>query len=213
MGVPYATSVSGANHAMNRHNSFTMLDPASGIPSDESFYSFSKTPRIASLTSRHSFEKLPSFGGSTNMASTLAALTGGPPNTNFSATLPSAAPSKRSELYSYAPLPSIPSMNPTSCTNVNTINSQFLSTVKFHAPSSVQTSYANEKRCHCFGMPKICNKVIFGTYFQSKGGEFSGNFSYLNFMFIILSISSAGHADLKKQQEQGLLAFDLPRSC
>ena len=148
---------------MNRHNSFTMLDPASGIPSDESFYSFSKTPRIASLTSRHSFEKLPSFGGSTNMASTLAALTGGPPNTNFSATLPSAAPSKRSELYSYAPLPSIPSMNPTSCTNVNTINSQFLSTVKFHAPSSVQTSYANEKRCHCFGMPKICNKVIFGT--------------------------------------------------
>jgi len=158
MGVPYATSVSGANHAMNRHNSFTMLDPASGIPSDESFYSFSKTPRIASLTSRHSFEKLPSFGGSTNMASTLAALTGGPPNTNFSATLPSAAPSKRSELYSYAPLPSIPSMNPTSCTNVNTINSQFLSTVKFHAPSSVQTSYANEKRCHCFGMPKICNK-------------------------------------------------------
>lgn len=156
MGVPNATSVSGANHGMNRHNSFTILDPASGIPSDESFYSFSKTPRVASLTSRHSFEKLPSFGGSTNMASTLAALTGGPPNTNPSATLPSAAPSKRSELFSFAPLPSIPS---TSCASVVAANSQFLSTVKFHAPSSVKANFANEKRCGCYGMPKICNKV------------------------------------------------------
>ena len=162
MGVPNATSVSGANHGMNRHNSFTILDPASGIPSDESFYSFSKTPRVASLTSRHSFEKLPSFGGSTNMASTLAALTGGAPHTNTNVTLPSAAPSKRSE-FSFAPLPTIPSMNSTSCANVNGGNSHFLSTVKFHAPTAVQPSFANEKRCSCFGMPKICNKVkIFG---------------------------------------------------
>ena len=150
------------------------------------------------------------------MASTLVALTGGPPNTNFSATLPSAAPSKRSELYSYAPLPTIPSMNPTSCTNVNTINSQFLSTVKFHAPSSVQTSYANEKRCHCFGMPKICNKVIFGKIFLEES-KFQIKIC-LAFLISLLnvfirSISSAGHADLRKQQEQGHLAFDLQRSC
>ena len=100
------TLAQGANTVgMSRHNSFTILDPASGIPSDESFYSFSKTPRLASLTSRHSFEKMHSHGGSTNLASTLAALTGGVPNTNPSATITSAIPSKRSELPSLAPLP------------------------------------------------------------------------------------------------------------
>ena len=160
MGMVNNTVAQGANIAgMSRHNSFTILDPASGIPSDESFYSFSKTPRLASLTSRHSFEKMHSHGGSTNLASTLAALTGGVPNTNPSATITSTIPSKRSELPSLAPLPSIPSMNST-CGNINNATtSQFLSTVKFHAPPSMQPTLANPKRCDCYGMPKICNKV------------------------------------------------------
>ena len=152
------TPVSVANHGgMSRHNSFTILDPTSGIPSDESFYSFSKTPRLASLTSRHSFEKIPSHGGSTNMASTLAALTGGISNTNPSATITSAMPSRRSELLSLAPLPSLPSA---SCANINNVpTSQFLSTVKFHAPPSLKANVNNEKRCNCYGIPKICTKV------------------------------------------------------
>lgn len=155
------TSAHGINHGgINRHNSFTILEPASGIPSDESFYSFSKTPRLASLTSRHSFEKVPSHGGSTNMASTLAAFTGGISNTYPSATITSAVQSIRSELPSLAPLPSIPSLNSTTCGNINNaLNSQFLSTVKFHAPPSMQPSLANVKRCDCYGMPKICTKV------------------------------------------------------
>lgn len=154
------TSAHGINHGgINRHNSFTILEPASGIPSDESFYSFSKTPRLASLTSRHSFEKVPSHGGSTNMASTLAAFTGGISNTYPSATITSAVQSIRSELPSLAPLPSIPSLNSTTCGNINNaLNSQFLSTVKFHAPPSMQPSLANVKRCDCYGMPKICTK-------------------------------------------------------
>ena len=162
MGIINNTSAYGINHGgMNRHNSFTILDPASGIPSDESFYSFSKTPRLVSLTSRHSFEKVPSHGGSTNMASTLAAFTGGISNTNPSATITSAVQSKRSELPSFAPLPSIPSLNSTTCGNINNAaNSQFLSTVKFHAPPSMQPNLANVKRCDCYGMPKICTKVI-----------------------------------------------------
>ena len=153
------TPVSVANHGgMSRHNSFTILDPTSGIPSDESFYSFSKTPRLASLTSRHSFEKIPSHGGSTNMASTLAALTGGISNTNPSATITSAMQSRRSELPSLAPLPSLPSA---SCANINNVpTSQFLSTVKFHAPPSLKANVNNEKRCNCYGIPKICTKVI-----------------------------------------------------
>ena len=152
------TPVSVANHGgMSRHNSFTILDPTSGIPSDESFYSFSKTPRLASLTSRHSFEKIPSHGGSTNMASTLAALTGGISNANPSATITSAMPSRRSELLSLAPLPSLPSA---SCANINNVpTSQFLSTVKFHAPPSLKANSNNEKRCNCYGIPKICTKV------------------------------------------------------
>ena len=161
MGIINNTSAHGINHGgMHRHNSFTILDPASGIPSDESFYSFSKTPRLASLTSRYSFEKVPSHGGSTNLASTLAAFTGGISNTNPSATITSAIQSKRSELPSLAPLPSIPSMNST-CGNINNAaSSQFLSTVKFHAPPSMQPSLANVKRCDCYGMPKICTKVM-----------------------------------------------------
>ena len=91
---------------MSRHNSFTILDPTSGIPSDESFYSFSKTPRLASLTSRHSIAKFPSFAGSIKMASTFAVLTGGINSamTNTNATVTSTA-SKRSELFSVAHLP------------------------------------------------------------------------------------------------------------
>ena len=166
------TPVSVANHGgMSRHNSFTILDPTSGIPSDESFYSFSKTPRLASLTSRHSFEKIPSHGGSTNMASTLAALTGGMSNTNPSATINSAMPSRRSELPSLAPLPSLPSA---SCANINNVpTSQFLSTVKFHAPPSLKTNSNSEKRCNCYGIPKICTKVnmIVLYYFTSPLGS------------------------------------------
>ena len=158
MGLHNGTSVQAGTHgAMSRHNSFTILDPASGMQSDESFYSFSKTPRFASLTSRYSFEKLPSFGGSTNMASTLAALTGA---TNTGTTITSAVPSRRSEFNSVAHLPSVQSINQTSCSNINNVaTSQFLSTVKFNAPPSGQSNLANEKRCGCYGLPKICNKV------------------------------------------------------
>ena len=158
------------NGGMTRHNSFTILDPASGIPSDESFYSFSKTPRMASVTSRHSFEKIPSFGGTTNMASALAAFTGGVAcpsgfTSMGNSTIASAKASKRSELYSVAPLAHFPSTNiPASCTTVNNhmgannASTQFLSTVKFHTPQAVQISF-KDKRCDCYGMPKICNKV------------------------------------------------------
>ena len=214
------TSAHGINHGgINRHNSFTILEPASGIPSDESFYSFSKTPRLASLTSRHSFEKVPSHGGSTNMASTLAAFTGGISNTYPSATITSAVQSIRSELPSLAPLPSIPSLNSTTCGNINNaLNSQFLSTVKFHAPPSMQPSLANVKRCDCYGMPKICTKVNVDHKLRCSQKMYiffrfpvKKNLHSIGFLFCHLSPLSVGLADRRRQLEQELQGFVLQK--
>ena len=204
------TPVSVANHGgMSRHNSFTILDPTSGIPSDESFYSFSKTPRLASLTSRHSFEKIPSHGGSTNMASTLAALTGGISNTNPSATITSAMQSRRSELPSLAPLPSLPSA---SCANINNVpTSQFLSTVKFHAPPSLKANSNNEKRCNCYGIPKICTKV--NMISTSPLVLFHVGNSYTKYNVSIKYYFSVGIEGLKRQHVQELQDFDHQKFC